>query len=57
MNQMLVLKFNIEKAKEYLNRSRYGKKRPRVVLMFNTSEDQKRVAENIQMQLKNKTRH
>jgi len=48
------LKFDVEKAKEYLAKAGYpdGKKLPRLVIGLNTNEDHKRVAENIQGQLK-----
>ena len=49
------LKFDVKKAKESFRRSRYFKNReqmPRLVLAFNTSEDHKRLAENVQAQLK-----
>ena len=46
------LKFNVEMAQKYLRQSRYAENRPRMVLAFNTSEDHKRIAENIQTQLK-----
>lgn len=46
------LKFDVEKARGYLRQSPYKKTRPPVVLGFNTSEDHKRIAENIQAQLK-----
>lgn len=46
------LKFDIQKAMDFLKRSKYREKRPRLILSFNTSEDHKRIAENIQSQLK-----
>ena len=44
------LKFDVEKAREYLKKSNYQKQR--IVLAFNTSEEHKRLAENVQTQLK-----
>lgn len=49
------LKFDATKAKEYLKKSGYGdggKPIPKITLAFNTNEDHKRIAENIQAQLK-----
>lgn len=49
------LEFNPEKAKAMLAEAGYGegkKKFPKIELVFNTNEDHKRVAENIQAQLK-----
>ena len=47
------LKFDVEKAREYFRRSRYYKSEgTRMVLAFNTLEDHKRIAENVQAQLK-----
>jgi oligopeptide transport system substrate-binding protein len=46
--------YNPEKAREYLDKAGYKdrSKFPRVVLGFNTLEDHKRIAENVQAQLK-----
>ncbi|HEX4922977.1 MAG TPA: ABC transporter substrate-binding protein, partial [Bdellovibrionales bacterium] len=49
------LDFNIETAKKLLADAGYGegkKKFPKIQLVFNTNEDHRRVAENIQAQLK-----
>ncbi len=50
------LKFDVAKAKKYLRQSRYyegmKKKSLSITLAFNTSEDHKRIAENVQAQLK-----
>lgn len=49
------LKFDVEKAKALLKEAGYGeggKPFPRVTLGFNTNENHKRIAENVQAQLK-----
>lgn len=48
------LKFDIEKAKEHLAKAGYNDvaKVPRITITFNTNENHKKVAENIQAQLK-----
>ncbi len=53
-NQSVGLKFDPKKAKEYLKKAGYEKveKMPKVVIGFNTTDNHKRIAENIQQQLK-----
>jgi len=48
------VKFDVVKAKELLVKAGFGpgKKLPKVTLMLNTNDDHKRIAENVQAQLK-----
>lgn len=48
------IQFDLTKAEEYYKKAGYSKENPapRIVLAFNTLEDHKRIAENIQAQLK-----
>lgn len=48
------IKFDLEKAKDYYKAAGYSleKPAPSIVLAYNTNEDHKRIAENIQAQLK-----
>ena len=48
------LKFNLKKSQEYYSKAGFSKERPApgIVLAYNTNEDHKRIAENIQAQLK-----
>jgi len=53
-NDEIGLDFNVEKAKTLLDEAGYKdrSKFPRLVLSINTNEDHKRIAENVQAQLK-----
>ena len=48
------LKFDVEKAREHLTKAGFsdGSKVPRITITFNTNENHRKVAENIQAQLK-----
>lgn len=46
------LKFDVTKAKEFLMKSKYPNKVPKITITYNTNENHKRVAENVQAQLK-----
>ena len=51
-NPQIGLSFNPKKAKELLEKSGLKKPLPKIVISYNTNEDHKRIAENIQAQLK-----